>query len=152
MKELGEERYDVFLAHNSQDKPAVRLVAAGLQGRGVSVWLDVEQIPPGRWFQDVIQGAILKVKAVAIFLGPCGLGKWQKLELRAFISQCVDKDIPAIPVLLPGVVKIPEDLAFLRELNSVSFHRSPDEDEALERLVWGITGRKPTKRSRKRAT
>ena len=147
MKELGEERYDVFLAHNSQDKPAVRLVAAGLQGRGVSVWLDVEQIPPGRWFQDVIQGAILKVKAVAILLGPCGLGKWQKLELRAFISQCVDKDIPAIPVLLPGVETVPDDLVFLRELSWVKFRQSPDEERALTELEWGITGRKPAKSS-----
>ena len=72
---------------------------------------------------------------------------WQALELRAFGSQCVERQIPVIPVLLPGVTEIPENLVFLRELNWVSFHRSPDEEEPLDRLVWGIIGRKPTKRS-----
>jgi TIR domain-containing protein len=107
----------------------------------------VEQIPPGRWFQDVIQAAILEVRSTAIFLGPGSLGRWQALELRAFVSQSVERQIPVIPVLLPGVKEIPPALAFLRELNWVSFHRSPDEEEPLDRLVWGITGRKPTTRS-----
>jgi CHASE2 domain-containing sensor protein len=145
-KKLSEAVYDVFLAHNNQDKPAVLAIAAALKRRGLSPWIDVEQIPPGRWFQDVIQPAILEVRSTAIFLGPGGLGRWQALELRAFVSQCVERQMPVIPVLLPGVDEIPKSLVFLRELNWVRFHRSPDEAEALDRLVWGITGHKPAKR------
>ncbi|HUW61603.1 MAG TPA: hypothetical protein VMZ06_11395 [Candidatus Bathyarchaeia archaeon] len=63
-------------------------------------------------------------------------------ELRAFISQCVDRDIPVIPVLLPGVEDIPKPLIFLRELNAVKFNALDDED-ALRRLVWGIKGKRP---------
>lgn len=66
--------------------------------------------------------------------------------LRAFVSQCVERQIPVIPVLLPGADEIPQSFVFLRELNWVSFHRSPDEEEAVDRLVWGITGNKPAKR------
>jgi hypothetical protein len=143
-QKVREVVYDVFLAHNSQDKPAVLAAAAALKRRGLTPWIDVEQIPPGRWFQDVIQAAILEVRSTAIFLGPGSLGRWQALE---FVSQCVERQIPVIPVLLPGVNEIPPDLVFLRELNCVSFHRSPDEEEPLDRLVWGITGRKPVKRS-----
>lgn len=145
-QKVSEAVYDVFLAHNSQDKPAVLSVAAALKRCGLHPWIDVEQIPPGRWFQDGIQAAILEVKSTAIFLGPGSLGRWQALELRAFVSQCVERQIPVIPVLLPGVNEIPPALVFLRELNWVSFDRSPDEDEALDRLVWGITGHKPAKR------
>jgi CHASE2 domain-containing sensor protein len=142
-QKASEAVYDVFLAHNSQDKLAVLAVAAVLKRRGIRPWIDVEQIPPGRWFQDVIQAAILEVRSTAIFLGPGSLGRWQALEVRAFVSQCVERQIPVIPVLLPGVNEIPAALVFLRELNCVSFHRSPDEEEPLDRLVWGITGCKP---------
>ena len=135
--------YHVFLAHNSKDKPAVLVIAAALKRRGLSPWLDEEQIPPGRWIQDVIQSAIKEVKSTAIFLGPGGLGRWQAVELRAFVSQCVERQIHIIPVLLPGVTEIPENLVFLRDLNYVQFHRSPKEAKALDGLVWGITGCKP---------
>jgi CHASE2 domain-containing sensor protein len=144
-EKLNEPIFDVFLAHNTKDKAAVLAVAEALKQRGLSPWIDVEQIPPGQWFQDVIGLAILRVRSTAIFLGPGGLGRWQALELRAFVSQCVERKMPVIPVLLPGVEEIPQTLVFLRELNWVSFHRSTDEAEALDRLVWGITGQKQAK-------
>jgi len=135
--------FDVFLAHNSLDKPQVEAVAQELKQRGIKYWLDKEQIPPGKWFQDVIQEAIPNVKSAAIFIGLEGLGKWQTVELRSFISRCVEADIPVIPVLLTGVNNIPENLLFLKELNWVRFSQSIDEKEALDNLEWGITGKKP---------
>jgi DNA-directed RNA polymerase subunit RPC12/RpoP len=136
--------FDVFLAHNSFDKAAVSIIADHLRRRGLHPWLDKEQIPPGRWFQDVIQQAIAKIKSAAVFIGPNGLGRWQTLELRSFISQCVNSDIPVIPVLLPGVEDISGYLIFLKELNRVHFS-SLDDSEALDNLVWGITGKNPHK-------
>lgn len=137
--------FDVFLAHNSQDKPLVESIAERLRQRGLNPWLDKEQIPPGRWFQDVIQQAITTVKSAAIFIGPKGLGKWQRIELRTFISQCVEADLPVIPVLLPGVSDIPKDLPFFKELNWVRFSSGIDDPEALDNLEWGITGKHPRK-------
>ncbi len=136
--------FDVFLAHNSQDKPSVEVIAAELKRRGVNVWIDKEQVPPGRWFQVAIQEAIRKVKSAAIFIGPHGLGKWQALELRTFISQCVDGGLPVIPVLLPGVANLPPEFVFLQELNWVRFTEGLDEAEALDSLEWGITNRRPS--------
>ena len=132
--------FDVFLAHNNADKPQVVAIAETLKQRGIYPWLDIEQVPPGRWFQDVIQQAIPKVKSAAVIIGPKGLGRWQALELRSFISQCVDKGLPVIPVLLPGITELPPELLFLKELNWVRFKESIDEVEALERLEWGIRG------------
>src|SRR4051794_14128722 len=34
------ETFDVFLSHNSKDKPAVRQIAEALRARGLEVWLD----------------------------------------------------------------------------------------------------------------
>lgn len=40
------DEYDVFLAHNSTDKPQMEAICQILKKRGLSPWLDVEQIPP----------------------------------------------------------------------------------------------------------
>jgi hypothetical protein len=135
--------FDVFLAHNSQDKPAILRLGNQLRSQGIYPWIDEEQIPPGRWFQDVIQSAVRNVKAAAIVIGGSGVGKWEALELRAFVSRCVEHDIPLIPVLLPGASSIPDDLIFLRELNFVKFTDDVTEKDSISKLVWGITGKKP---------
>jgi hypothetical protein len=135
------DRFDVFLAHSHQDKRDVRIIANALQQRGVRAWLDVEQVPPGRWFHDVIQRAIKLSGAAAIFIGPSGVGKWQSLEIRTFIGKCLDSELPVIPVLLPGVSEIPADMLFLRQLNWVTFTQALDES-AIDQLEWGITGKR----------
>ncbi len=138
---VNQPQFDVFLAHNSQDKPQVRAIATKLKERGLKYWIDEEQIPPGRSFQDVIQQAIPNVKSVAICIGTGGLGKWQEaVELRPFISQFVHSGIPVIPVLLPGVKEIPERLFFLKEFNWVNFANGIEDIKALDNLEWGITG------------
>ncbi len=143
--QVATKDFDIFLAHNNQDKPQVEAVAAELRKRGLNPWLDKEQIPPGRWFQDNIQDIIPKVKSAAIFVGPHGIGKWQEVELRSFISQCVEGEIPVIPVLLPGVSEVPPKLAFLKQLSWVRFDGRIDDVKPLDDLVWGITGKNPQK-------
>ncbi len=142
------DEYDVFLAHNSADKAQVEVIAQALRRRSLNPWLDKEQIPPGHWFQDVIQQAIRDVKSAAIFIGTQGLGRWQIVELRSFISQCVNRNIPVIPVLLPGVIEIPTGLVFLKEFNWVEFSYDIDDAAALDNLEWGITGEHPKKTQR----
>ncbi|HSM83653.1 MAG TPA: TIR domain-containing protein, partial [Nodosilinea sp.] len=144
---MTEQQFDVFLAHSSKDKPLIRHVYRKLADLGLRPWLDEEEIAPGTTFQDEIQQAIGRIKTAAIFLGPEGLGRWQALELKSFISQCVNRDIPIIPVLLPGVQEIPEKLIFLQEFHAVSFQDSIEDEKALFALEWGITGRKPTRPS-----
>jgi WD40 repeat protein/nucleotide-binding universal stress UspA family protein len=100
-KEVLHE-FDVFLAHNSRDKEHVQVLAEQLRDQGLNPWLDQEQIPPGRWFQEVIQAAVPKVASAAVVVGTTGLGPWQALELKVFVSACIDLAIPVIPVLLPG--------------------------------------------------
>ncbi|NMF65674.1 hypothetical protein DP115_24130 [Brasilonema octagenarum UFV-OR1] len=134
------EEFDVFLAHNSADKPEVRAIAHQLKERGIKIWLDEEQIPPGRSFQDEIQKVIPLVKSAVIFIGLKGLGKWQTMEVRSLTRMCVEKHIPLIPVLLPGVSQFPEKLVFLKEYIRVDFSKSTDDAQALKNLVWGITG------------
>ena len=53
--------FDVFMAHNNRDKPLVLELGRRLRAVGIYPWIDIEQIPPGRWFQDVIQSIIPRV-------------------------------------------------------------------------------------------
>ena len=134
--------FDVFLAHNSVDKPQVRAIAEKLKRRKLKPWLDEEQIPPGRLFQEEIQKAIPQIQSAAICIGTKGLGKWQVIELQAIISQFIEKGSPVIPILLPGVERIPNNLLFLQQFNWVSFAKI-DDANSLFQLEWGITGIKP---------
>ncbi|MDM8526652.1 toll/interleukin-1 receptor domain-containing protein [Anaerolineales bacterium HSG24] len=131
--------FDVFLAHNSDDKSNIKIISKKLKANGLTPWLDEEQILAGELFQDKIQAAIPKSRTVAQFIGPDGLGKWQVMELRVFLSQCVDKGIPIIPVLLPGVDDLPDKLLFLEQFNWVEFNNIEDE-APLNKLVIGIKG------------
>lgn len=141
---IEQPYFDVFLAHNSQDKLEVKGIANQLKRRSLKVWIDEEQIRPGSLFQDVIQQAIPNVKSAAIFIGPTELGQWEKKELDLFNSRATKADIPVIPVLLPGTNKIPEHELFLNERNWVSFAKGIYDPDALYRLECGITGEKPT--------
>ncbi|AFY33551.1 GUN4 domain-containing protein [Calothrix sp. PCC 7507] len=146
---MNQPQFDVFLAHNSLDKPQVRVVAAALKLRGLEVWIDEEQISPGQIFQVEIQKAIQKVKTAVIFIGKQGLGRWQTIELPTLYSQFMQAEnvTTVIPVLLPDVKEIPKDLLFLTQHHWVSFANGIDDVEALYQLEWGITGRKPERKT-----
>jgi nucleotide-binding universal stress UspA family protein len=135
--------FDVFLAHNSQDKPQVEQLAALLRARGMRPWLDSEQIPPGRLWQEVLRTALAQALTAAVILGSAGPGRWQALEIPALVNLCVQQRKPVIPVLLPGVSAIPDTLLFLQQLHHVRFQHQLDEAVALDQLIWGITGQHP---------
>lgn len=133
------ESYDAFFAHNSTDKRSVLRIAEAMSKRGIKTWVDVEQIPPGRWFQEIIQAAIPRCRAAVVFIGPRGLGRWQDVELRALLQRCVDHGMPVIPVLLPRARAVPPELIFLGQLNWVKFPRRINDPKALDALFWGIS-------------
>lgn len=135
---LDIKDFDLFLAHNSLDKSAVRIISKKLKEQGVSTWLDEDEIPPGQLFQDYIQKALPKAKGIAVFVGKSGLGRWQAFELRTAISRAVEKGIPVIPVLLPDAKDVSSELPFLMEFHNVRF-RSLEDSDALNQLVWGAT-------------
>jgi hypothetical protein len=130
--------YDVFLCHNSQDKPEVKTIGERLKTRGVLPWLDEWEIQPGTDWQDALQQQIKSIRSAAVFIGPDGIGPWQSLEQKAFIQQFVNRGCPVIPVVLPGLNTEPELPIFLELLHVVDFRKlAPDP---FEQLVWGITG------------
>ena len=140
------QRFDVFLSHNSKDKPAVRELADALRNRGLRVWLDESELVPGRTWQDAIEEVIKTVGSAAVLVGADGLGPWEIPEMRGCLSECIDRKLPVIPVLLPGApanVK-PALPLFLRTFTWVDLRAGLSQAD-LDYLVWGITGKKPLK-------
>jgi hypothetical protein len=62
--------------------------------------------------------------------------------MRAAFEPMDRRGRPVIPVLLPGVAEIPEDLLFLRQYGHVGFTGGLEDAAALQRLHWAITGEK----------
>ncbi|MFE4108376.1 toll/interleukin-1 receptor domain-containing protein [Almyronema epifaneia] len=135
--------FDVFLAHNSLDKPLIQKIYDELQKRGIKPWLDEVEICPGDNFQFMIRKAIKAARTAAICIGQNELGKWQELETQTFVSLAVQQSVRIIPVLLPGVEKIPESAFALDNFHAVKFGETLNNQQAFDLLEWGITGKKP---------
>ncbi|WP_299160867.1 toll/interleukin-1 receptor domain-containing protein [Accumulibacter sp.] len=135
--------FDVFLSHNSRDKPAVRLLAVALRRYDLKVWLDEEQLCPGQNWQPLIADAVRRCRSFVALVGEDGLGPWGKEEVELALSLRVGDCRPLIPVLLPEAPrKDPAIPDFMNLRTWVDLRPGLNEDN-LDRLVWGITGRKP---------
>ena len=136
--------FDVFLSHNSNDKENVRQIGAELKKRGLKVWLDEWELTPGRPWQEEIEKIISTTKSAIVIVGKDGLGPWEQPEMQACLNEFVNRKLPVIPVLLPGAAKIPDLPLFLQAFTWVDL-RNGLKNDGLDRLEWGITGKKPGK-------
>ncbi len=137
-----QSQFDVFLSHNSKDKPNVRILKEKLVESGLTCWLDADELVPGGNWQTDLQMAILKSSSVAVCFGPAGIGPWEDEEIQASLLLAVDKKKHVIPVILPGAPKEPDIPLFLRIRTWVDL-RDGFSTSGLNKLLWGITGRKP---------
>jgi hypothetical protein len=137
-----DEVFDVFLCHNSEDKPAVREISKKLVKEGIKPWLDVEQIPPGSSWQTELGEQIESIKSAAVFVGNSGIGPWQSEEIQAFLSQFIERKCPVIPTILGSATTTPELPWTLKNRHRVDFRLS--DPDPLKQLIWGITRQKPT--------
>lgn len=135
------DKFDVFLSHNSRDKPVVEEIATQLRERGLRVWLDKDELRPGFPWQEGLEEAIRLSRAVAVFVGKDGLGAWETPEMRAFLARSKREEIPVIPVLLPNCPSSPKLGLFLEALTWVDLREGLSND-GISSLVWGITGTK----------
>ena len=138
------ELFDVFLCHNSEDKPAVREIVRKLVKEGIKSWLDEEQIRPGTTWQTALGEQIKTIKSAAVFVGNSGIGPWQSEEIQAFLGEFVDRKCLVIPTILASANAVPELPWALKNRHCVNF-RVTDPDP-LKQLIWGITGQKPAAR------
>jgi hypothetical protein len=137
------ESFDVFLCHNTEDKPEIRRIADDLIKQGIKPWLDEREIKPGELWQAALEEQISTIKSAIVFVGVSGFGPWQDLEMKAFINEFVKHKCPVIPAILPSAKKMPPLPIFLNSLHYVDFRvLNPNP---IDQLLWGITGKKQSR-------
>jgi len=141
---MNDSQFDVFLCHNSREKPQVERIREQLREQGIFAWLDKYDFEPFRPWQKQLDEVMPRIKAAAIFLGASGVGPWHNLEMQGFLQEFVERDLRMGLVILPGC---PDELVqsiprFLKSPHYVDFRQS--SPDPMSQLIWGITGKKPT--------
>lgn len=144
---MAGQKYDVFLSHNSQDKPAVDALARRLSERGLTPFLDKWCLAPGEPWQEAIEEALLASASCAVFFGPSDISPWHNEEMRAALDrQARERTFRVIPVLLPAAICPKEEALplFLKRRTWVDFRQAGLEDEyTFHCLCCGIKGVAP---------
>ena len=129
--------YDLFMSYHWLDRVAVEEVARSLRERGIKPFLDRWYLVPGRSWVGALEKELANCKAVAIFIGPQGMGRWQQREREyALDRQTRDESFPVIPVLLPGADPA---LGFL-SLNTWIDLQKGTTAESIESLAAAMRG------------
>src|SRR5688500_8101052 len=96
--------YDVFLSHNSDDKPAVLRIAQRLQQERLEPWLDAWHLTAGGAWIAELEAGLAASRSCAVFVGPHGVGDWERMELEVALDRYAkDRGFRLFLVLLPGV-------------------------------------------------
>src|SRR5262245_56016131 len=123
--DLSPRTYDVFLSYNNRDSLAVERVGRWLEDHGLTCFMDRWYLRAGTPWLTALEQALDRSKAVAVFLGPGEMGRWQQRELHLALDRQAASGIPVLPVLLPGS---DPPLGFL-SLNTWVDLRGPLDDE-----------------------
>ncbi len=131
---------DLVLVPSNTDDLAPEPLMRALAGAG----LRAEPLPEDMAGPAPLQAAeiVRRARAAAALVGPSGVGPWETLHTRALLHAFVDRQLPVVPVLLPGAGRIPELPRFLSQYTWVDL-RAGMSETALARLIWGITGTEP---------
>ncbi len=139
--------FDIFLSHNSADKPPVECIAQKLKTVGLAPWLDKWCLVPGQSWQYELANALRSCPTCGIFVGQNGLGDWAREELLVAQDRATkEPNFRLIPILRPGVhdpfdySKLPP---FLTQRTWVDFRSGLDEPEPLRTLINAIKGLPP---------
>jgi len=125
-----------------------------------AIFRDLESIPPGQNFSDVLKEATTTCDVMLVVIGPQWAGitdeqgnkrlfelhDYTRLEVEAGLA---NKKILVIPLLvmnarMPSIEEIPASLADLRFRNAISIRNDPDFTPDMQRLILGINEQFPS--------
>lgn len=144
---MATEMYDLFISHNSLDKPLVDLIVQRLYAEfEIRSWLDKWDLYAAEDWAPAIEKALAACTVCAVFLGSNGWGHYHLEEAKLALKRREkEPDFKVIPVLLPGASA--EDMAvmgdFFQRIQRVDFSNSIADEEAFRRLLAAIRGEAP---------
>ena len=132
--------FDVFLSYKSQDHEIVEKAARLLRADNLCPFLDRWHLVHGQRWRPMLEAILVECRAVAVFVGPSGMGRWQQREVDAALDRQAGKEsFPVIPVLLPGSEP---PLGFLKQITWIDLRNQPIEQGAVL-LSKAIRGEPP---------
>jgi hypothetical protein len=137
---LSIREYDVFLSYSRRDQHAIERVGRWLKDRGVTCFMDRWYLAHGASWIEALEQALVKSKAVAVFLGPGEMGRWQQRERDLALDRQTSFGTPVIPVLLPGA---DPPLGFLGQNTWVDLRIGLNDERPLQVLAGAIRGQVP---------
>ncbi len=140
----ADPEFDVFLSHNSKEKPTVKRIAEKLRRAGIKPWLDIWHLPDGGDWQTGLANGLRASSACAVFIGRHDVGDWQRLEQQfATDRMAKDRAFRVFLVLLPGLPD-PFDTGtlppFLTLRNWVDLRKGIEDARAFQSLINAIKG------------
>ena len=124
----------------------MRQIQAYLKQAGLATFLDRDQLPAGQPWLSALEQAIARCAAVAVLVGPAGLGTWQQREVQLALDRQAEAEragrpFPVIPILLPKVEDPPG--GFLRLQTWVDLRSDLADPTQLHLLLTGLRGQAP---------
>ena len=123
---------DVFISYAREDRARVQDLVQALEARGLSIWIDHSDIPPGATFDDVIERALDAARCViVVWTAHSVASRW----VRSEASAALDRN-RLVPVLFESV---PIPLEFRRvQTADLSQWRPGAPSEDFDRLVQSV--------------
>jgi len=133
---------DLFLSYHRSDKESVEQVRQILNARGVSSFIDHQDLSPGLPWPQALEQALRNVAGVAVFVGR-ELGMWQKREMYFALDRQAGEErdgraFPVIPVILPEA-DLTSSFLFLNTW--VDLRQDVTSAEAIDQIVRVIRGK-----------
>jgi len=123
-----------------------------------NVFRDIDSIPAGTRFEDVINARLADVDAVLALIGPTWAGRIDASSdfVRMEIAHALQAGTPVIPVLiedtaLPTPDSLPDDLKPMLDRQTVRVRRDPDFHRDAARVVDGVREAVAAQRAREAA-
>ena len=126
--------FDVFLSHNSRDKPRVKKLAERLRDDGVRVWYDEWEIQSGDIIFQKIESGLESTRSLVLVMSPHAFGSdWVSMERTTVMHRDpMNKERRFIPLLLEAC-DIPDTIRRYRYVD----WRAESDDE-YEKLIRAI--------------
>src|SRR5208337_4322998 len=96
------DAYDVFISYARSDGDGAAELNGWLREKGLCTFFDRSALRAGLRWVPALEEAISRARAVAILIGPHGIGNTQQYERElALVRQTRDPAFPVVPVLMP---------------------------------------------------
>jgi len=130
--------FDAFITYAPGDVVWAKELKFALEGKGLKIWIDSEQVRPGEMRRQAWNRATEDSSSVAILISQSGLeSEWAQDEYLRLIDRQNVVPFQLIPVLLRN----PKAAGFLGNRAVVEFPDGSLSEERIAHLFFGITGK-----------